>query len=360
MLLKARTKGTNTLMRGDITRAEIESQPTLWAAALRKIEQQSDAIARWWTAAGFNEVIFTGCGSTYYAGMMGAALLQAGTGITVRAVSATEVMLFPEMVVAAQRTTLLICVSRSGTTRETVAAADGFRKHGGHGVLVITCDSESPLAQTADLLLALDAAQEQSRVQTRSFSSMAVVITALAALVSGRDRQQLSMLPEALERLSWTSAATIDRVGRDQSITQFAFLGSGALYAIACEAMLKMTEMARVFSVSYHTLEYLHGPRYAADAHTLVVGLISESAYDEDMRALVSLRQRGLRVLAVMEHDQQAPDDLNDVIVVASGIPEWGRAILFLPPLQQLGWLQATERGFDPDNLPYDPRQTEG
>lgn len=341
-------------MRGEKTRAEIESQPQLWAEALRQFDQQAAAVRRLWSSETFDEVIFTGCGSTYYAGVVSAALLQTATGVSARAVSATDLMLFPETYIAPRRKTLLVCVSRSGTTRETVAAAEAFRRHGGRSVIVVTCDSQSPLAQAADLLLAIDAAQEQSRVQTRSFSSMMVALTALAAFLGGRDWRQLEALPGALERLTAASAGTIERLGRDTSITQFAFLGSGAQYGMACEVMLKMTEMSRVFSVSYHVLEYLHGPRYAADANTLIVGLVSHSAHDEEIRALASLRKA--RVLALVERG--AVSGLAHVIALESGVPEWGRPILYLPPLQRLGWLQAVERGFDPDNLPFDPRET--
>lgn len=344
---------------GAKTFAEIESQPRLWVEALRQFERQADELKRLWSDTAFDEIILTGCGSTYYAGVISAALLQAGTGVTARAVSATELMLFPEMFISANRTTLLICISRSGTTRETVAAAQMFRNHGGHSIIVVTCDSESPLAQTADVLLAMDAAREESRVQTRSFSSMVVAITALAALLSGRDWRALSILPERLDHLTQTSADAVDRLGNNLSITQFVFLGSGVLYGLACEAMLKMTEMAKLFSAAYQPLEYLHGPRYAADSHTQLIALVSESARDEERRALDSLRQRGIPLLTLVESSLVPPID-GDSIVLASGIPEWGRAILYLPPLQRICWLQAVKRGYDPDDLAYIPDRPRG
>ncbi|MFN8529362.1 MAG: SIS domain-containing protein [Anaerolineae bacterium] len=350
--------------RGAKTLSEIDSQPDVWAEALRVFERRANELGSLWETGAFDEILFTGCGSTYYAGMIGAALLQTGTGIAARAVSATELMLFPEMIITAQRTTLLVCISRSGTTRETLAAADLFRNHGGHSIVVITCDSESPLAQTADVLLAIDAAQEQSRVQTRSFSSMVVAATALAALFSGRDWRRLSALPDALERLTSTSMEMIEQMGRDRTITQFVFLGSGALYGAACEAMLKMTEMAKLFTTSCGTLEYLHGPHYAADSGTRIITLLSEGVREEEERVLEKLRQRGLSLLTLADTNPAAKingtHSGGDTITLTSGIPEWGRAILYVPPLQRLCWRQAVERGFDPDNLPFDPRRTQG
>jgi glucosamine--fructose-6-phosphate aminotransferase (isomerizing) len=344
--------------RGEITLSEIGSQPPLWKEALQVLEQRVSDVLTFWSAGAFDQVIFTGCGSTYYLGVMGAALLQEATGLPARAYSASELMLFPQTHFTRQRKTLLFCVSRSGTTRETVEAARLFRQHGAGSVAVVTCDSQSPLAQAADLLLSIDAAQEQSRVQTRSFSSMAVIITALAAALGDRDWWQLNALPAALDRLMERSDVVIEKLGRDTTINQFAFLGSGPQYGLACEAMLKMTEMSRVFSVSYHVLEYLHGPRYAADANTLVIGLVSDSAYEEEARALQSLHQRRARLLALAEADHDSDlNELNEIIALESGVPEWGRTILYLPPLQMLGWYQAVQRGFDPDNLPFDPRE---
>ncbi|MBL8132542.1 MAG: SIS domain-containing protein [Anaerolineae bacterium] len=345
------------MAHGEVTLSEINSQPRVWLEALNDFERRAAEAARFWSAGAFDQILLTGCGSTYYLGMMGASLLEAMTGIPARALSASELMLYPEIYFPAGRRTLFIGVSRSGTTRETVQAARAFRAGGGGSVAVVTCDSRSPLAQEADLLLAIDSAQEQSRVQTRSFSSMGVVLTALAAALGGQDWRQIGALPEALTWLLANVEGQIRPLSTDIRITQFVFLGSGARYALACEAMLKMTEMSRVFSAAYHTLEYLHGPRYAADAGTLVVGLLSEAAYAEEIAALQAIRPRRARVIALAEADQgEAPEKVDLLMPLSSGVPEWARAILYLPPLQLLGWHQAVERGFDPDNLPYDPR----
>lgn len=344
------------MAHGDITLSEIKSQPETWATALSVCGQQVEQVRAFWAAGKFDQVVFTGCGSTYYLGVIGAMLLQAATGVPARACSASELLLFPQAYFSPERATLLVCVSRSGTTRETVESVRQFRQHGAGRVLVVTCHGDSPLAASADLVLAVDAAREDSRVQTRSFSSMTVIVTALAAALGGLDWRLLEVLPGALDQLLAASEPLMRQLGEDLGINQFAFLGSGARYGLACEAMLKMTEMSRVFSVSYHIHEYLHGPRYAADAGTLVVGLVSDSAYDEEVRSLQPLKQRRARVLALAEADRGGLTDLDYRLLLASGVPEWGRTILYLPPLQLLGFYQAIKRGFDPDNLPFDPR----
>lgn len=344
------------MARGDITISEINSQPQLWATALDIFGQAADGLRRFWEAGKYEQVLFTGCGSTFYLGVIGANLLQAATGTPARANTASELILFPQTNVALKAKTLLVCVSRSGTTRETVEAARLWHAQANGQVLVITCQSDSPLAAEADLLIAVDAAQERSRVQTRSFSSMAVIVTALAALLGERDWHALQALPGSLERLTTAAEPLVQQLGNDARINQFAFLGSGAQYGLAIEAMLKMTEMSRIFSTGFHILEYLHGPRYAADSNTLVVALVGDNAYAEEIKALKPLAARRARVLALAEEDHGGLADLDYPLVLASGIPEWGRTILYLPPLQRIGFHQAIMRGFDPDNLPFDPR----
>jgi glucosamine--fructose-6-phosphate aminotransferase (isomerizing) len=345
------------LAHGETTLYEIKSQPQVWAQALSLFEKQVDEAVNFWKQGEFDQVIFTGCGSTYYLGVIGATLFQAATSTPAKAYSASELMLFPQSNFDQKHKSLLICVSRSGTTRETVEAARLFRQYASGSIAVVTCQSDSPLAQQADLLLAIDAAQEQSRVQTRSFSSMAVVITALAAALGGQDWRRLKALPDALDKLMTDSADLMRQLGEDLSITQFVFLGSGAQYGLACEAMLKMTEMTRIPSVSYHILEFLHGPRYATDANTLAIGLVSDSVYAEEVKALQPLALRKARVLALADTNQgKGLTDLEFQLLLESGIPEWGRTILYLLPLQLLCFHQAIKRGFDPDNLPFDPR----
>jgi glucosamine--fructose-6-phosphate aminotransferase (isomerizing) len=344
------------LAHGEITLSEIQSQPQVWAHALDLFEQRADEARQFWTDGAFEQVIFTGCGSTYYLGAIAATQLQAATSVPCRAYSASELILFPQDNFDRQRKTLLVCVSRSGTTRETVEAARLFKQHAAGQVAVVTCQSDSPLAQEADLLLAIDAAQERSRVQTRSFSSMAVTLTALVAMWGGLDWTQIKLLPAALERLMSNSDALMRQLGEDLSITGFVFLGSGALQPLATEAMLKMTEMTRVPSVSYHVLEFLHGPRYATDAHTLVAALVSDAVRAEEVKALEGAQFRKAQVLALAENVDAELANFDFNVALESGIPEWGRLILYLPPLQMLCWHQAVGRGFDPDNLPFDPR----
>ncbi|MCZ7544900.1 MAG: SIS domain-containing protein [Anaerolineae bacterium] len=339
--------------RGAHTIAEILSQPTVWADTLdAALRDGLPALRALWQARAPDQVIFTGCGSTHYLAMTGAALFQALVGAPAVARPASELALLPDLAFVPNADTLLVAVSRSGTTSETVEAVRVFRERVGGRVVTVTCDSASTLAQQADVSLAADTAQEQSVAQTRSFSSMAVLCQALAAELSGRaDPALLGRLPGILQGLIDAYHATARALGEDASLERFYFLGSGWLFGIASEAMLKMKEMSLSYSEAFHVLEFRHGPMSMVNDQTLVVGLLSDGARRQETAVLRDMHGHGARILALVEDD---PDGAlagwaEAVVRLQSGLPEWARAILYLPVLQLLAYYRAMARGQNPD-----------
>ena len=179
---------------GQHTYAEIMSQPAVWTAVLESAKPALQSAARQWREVAPKLVLFTGCGSTYYLSLSAAALLQGMTGIPSRGVPASEIVLFPNETIARPEETLLVAVSRSGTTTETAAAISRFRQLGGKAIWGITCYPETPVSQETDFVLLADAAQEESVAQTRSFSSMLLLTQALAATAGDADLTPLAGL----------------------------------------------------------------------------------------------------------------------------------------------------------------------
>lgn len=335
--------------RGAHTYAEIMSQPSVWATALEGFRVQAPALQALWRAHPPDWVIFTGCGSTYYLSCVGAALFQALTGVAAEARPASEIALFPDLALAPGGRMLLVAVSRSGTTTETLEAMARFRARTGGKIVAITCDSRSPLAQRADLSLAADAAQEASIAQTRSFGSMTVLAQAAAGLLGGEDVGVLAALPGAIERLLSEHRRTAQRLGEAADLERFYFLGSGLLHGVASEAMLKMKEMSLSYSEAFHVLEFRHGPMSMVNDRTLLIGLLSDEAIRHEAAVLREMRDRGARILAIAERDEAGLADLGDVVRLESGLPAWARAVLYLPVLQLLAYYRAMARGQNPD-----------
>jgi glucosamine--fructose-6-phosphate aminotransferase (isomerizing) len=207
------------------------------------------------------------------------------------------------------------------------------------------------LAKNADLVLGIPAAQEKSLAQTRSFSSMAIVVEAIVGLLSNLDQQRdLGKLVTTAERLLTSYAKLAQQLGTDKTIERFFFLGSGALYSIACEAMLKMKEMSLSYSEAYHVLEFRHGPMSMVNNQTLVVGLISETAAQHEAAVLKQMKGQGARILALAEDDYGLGfEEWTDFVHLQSGLPQWLHPVIYLPVLQLMAYHRAMSRGLNPD-----------
>jgi glucosamine--fructose-6-phosphate aminotransferase (isomerizing) len=329
---------------------EIASQPEVWRATLEQFTADRAGLESLLQQTQFNQIAAIGCGSTHYLAQAAAAVLGHCTAIPARAFPSSELWLFPSTLPAARA--LLLAISRSGTTTETLRALARFRQANAGPVLTVTCYPHSPLAQQADFALAAPGAQEQSVAQTRSFASMLLLTQVLSAVLARDDGmlERLHHLPDALQSLVERLGDLPRRLGEDDGIEQFFFLGGGPLYGLANEVMLKMKEMTLSYSEAYHPLEFRHGPMSMVTGRTLVVGLLSDTGLAQELRVLEDMAGLGARTLALIE-DASAfghwqPDD---VVELRSGLTEWERGALYLPVLQRMAYHRSVAKGLDPD-----------
>lgn len=327
--------------RGEFTRTEILSQPEAWADALDIVDKCQDGLKTIFNAE-YDQVLFTGCGSTYYLSLAAAALFQEMTGKIARALPGGELLLNPQMV-AAKGKTLLVAVSRSGSTTETVRAVEQFKKQNRGPVVAITNYGEQPLAGLADVPLVIEKGQEESVAQTRSFASMYVSATAMTMLTAGREdlRTSLRQLPEIGEKLMQNYAALARETGENLAFDRFYFLGSGARYGLACEISLKMKEMTLTHSEPFHFLEFRHGPMSMVTENAVIVGMLSEKNSRHEQAVLNEMQAMGGKILSLAEAGAQVAFD--------SAIPESARAVLYLPVLQLMAFYRSMAKGLNPD-----------
>jgi glucosamine--fructose-6-phosphate aminotransferase (isomerizing) len=324
------------------TYTEIVTQPRAWQDALDVLRDRAPVLRALWSRQAPQRLVFAGCGSTYYLSLAAAATFQALTGLPARGVPSGELVLYPE-VTYTSGTTLLVAVSRSGETTETVEAVRAFQREERGEVIVVTNYPDSTLAQLGTVALAIRAGQERSIAQTRSFASMYVATTALAALVAGRADLLGAMdgLPAVGARLIGEHEALAQELGSDLALDRFYFLGSGPRYGLACETNLKMKEMTLTHSEPFHFLEFRHGPKSMAGPTALVIGLLSDEARAQESAVLDEMRALGARTLALAEGGAD--------VAFASGLPAAIRNVLYLPVLQLMAYHRAQAKGLDPD-----------
>jgi glucosamine--fructose-6-phosphate aminotransferase (isomerizing) len=330
-------------MRGEFTQREIFSQPDAWSAALEVLTGLRAAVQTLVRSKAYESVIFTGCGSTYYLALAAAALFQEQNGIYARALPASEIWLYPRSAFRAQSPTLLVAISRSGETTETLYAVEQFKSQAQGDVLTLSCYPDKALAAMGDVNIVLPSGQEQSIAQTRAFSVLYLGAVMLSALWGEQKPliDELGKLPQVGRKLLDSYHNLAVSWGKQTNLDRFYFLGSGPRYGLACELNLKMKEMSLTHSEPFHFMEFRHGPQSMVTPTTLIVGLRSEQNQAEENQVLADMRTGGAQVLSLAEADAD--------VAFASGLSEAARNILYLPIGQIIAYERSLAKGLDPD-----------
>jgi glucosamine--fructose-6-phosphate aminotransferase (isomerizing) len=342
---------------GTFTRLEIQSQPKAWQSTLVKLQADHSSLTALYAQGQFGAVVFTGCGSTYYLALAAAALFQQMTNIPARGLPASEVWLNPASSYRPNERTLLVAISRSGETTETLHAVENFQQHGTGEVLTLSCYPDKALATAGTHNVVLEAGQEDSVAQTRAWSVLylGVIALCLAASNDKHSWETLSTLPAAGAHILQSYAALAEEIGRSTYLDRFYFLGSGGRYGIASELSLKMKEMSLTHSEPFHFMEFRHGPMSMVTPGTLIFALLSDSQRIHEFAVVQEMRALGARVIILAETDAD--------IAFASGVREPLRNVLYLPFGQMMAFERALSKGLNPDrptNLETVVRLTNG
>jgi glucosamine--fructose-6-phosphate aminotransferase (isomerizing) len=237
---------------------------------------------------------------------------------------------------------MLVAISRSGSTSETVKAAGDFVAANAGPLVTLSAYGDEPLARLGALNLVFPEARERSIVQTRAFTSLLLATLALAANWAGRDDllNELDRLPAAGRTVIDRHLPRVAEIAAEPYERSF-FLGSGPQYGLACEAALKTKEVSLQPSEPFHFLEFRHGPKSLVTPETLVVGLLGAHA-DLERPVITESAGFGGKTLTIGEADADLTFD--------SGLSEFARGILCLPPIQWLAVERALAQGLDPDH----------
>ena len=318
------------------TYREIKSQIEAWAQAIeatRKAELPNPT--------DYEQVIFTGCGSTYYLSLSASSLYQELTGRAARGVPGGELLLNSQTVLTEQKT-LLVAISRSGTTTETVRAVEKFKAEK-HGDVLVISNYHATLSSLGDFVIEIPKGQEESVAQTRSFASLYVAITAVCARMAGKDDllSDMEQLPQLGEELMEKYEPYAKELGENLDFDRFYFLGSGILYGLACEVNLKLKEMTLTHSEPFTFFEFRHGPMSMVNENALIIGMLSDVNRVHEAKVLVEMEALGGTVASLGESEAD--------IQFESEISESIRNVLYLPILQLMSFYRSRAKGLNPD-----------
>lgn len=346
MSVAAKVSGANT-------RAEIYSQPQCWRACFQALERSQQLKNLAAKIHPESTSLFIGCGSSYYISQAAAASWQVITGRTARAIPASELLLFPDLVLNHQSRWQPILVSRSGNSSEVVRAAEYLEKQRDIRTLAISCAHDQPLDLLSSNTLYLLPADEKSVVMTRSFSSMLLGAQALAAEVAGRRdvAEGILTIPDRAQRVLDLVDERIKHFVERYTFADYVFLGQGPFFGIASEGQLKIKEMSCSYAQVFHTLEFRHGPKAIAGPETLITFLLSESGYDEERKVLEEMKALGATTLVIANQaDESVRQNADFLVELNLEAPECVRQVGYLLTCQMLGLYTGLKKGYDIDS----------
>jgi len=345
----ASNNGSNN---GAYTISEILTQPLCWTTSLGDLQTSGLLTKLKDNFQGAQEWLFIGCGSSFYIAQAAAFSWTEITGVRARAFPASELILFPENALAARKTYVPVLISRSGRTSEVLRVAEQLKKRG-IKTLGISCTPGQPLESLVSEMLLLPAADEQSTVMTRSFSTMLLALQALAATIAGQAEflQHLKQLTPPVEKLLSSLPARVNDFVNLHDFEDYVCLGQGPLYGIACEVALKLTEMSVSYGQVFHTLEFRHGPKSIVSPQTLITFLLSERGYLAEVEAMEEIKKLGGTTLAITNQAEERAKAAADFLVeLALDGPEISRVAPYVITGQLLGLYTGLKKGHDPDH----------
>ena len=307
---------------------------------------------------GATRIELVACGSAYYAALVGAAALEAWTGLPARATVGSEFRYSPPPL---DGTTLVIAVTQSGETADTIAPTRHARERG-CPIVAVTNTVGSAITREADAVVFLQAGPEVAVAASKTFTTQVTTLVILAAAIArirgALDEAAESDLAGALHALPAAAQATLDAVAasapdvarRYVNMKGFMFVGRGTSMPTALEGALKLKEVSYVHAEGYAAGELKHGPISLLDAEYPLVAVATRSAtYDKLISNVMEGRARDARVIAVAtEGDDQIARIADDVWFVPD-THEVLAPVIGIIPLQLFAYHVAVARGTDVD-----------
>ncbi len=304
-----------------------------------------------------DRIVLVACGTAWHACLLGKYYIEQYARIPCEVDYASEFR-YREPVLT--KNTLVVTVSQSGETADTLAALEYANKY--CQTLAICNVVGSSLTRKATHVLCTHAGPEISVASTKAFSTQLVVVYLLAVWL-GQQRNlaeserlesvvDILALPKALDAALATEAAVETIAKKFHKVSDFLFIGRGLCFPIALEGALKLKEISYIHAEGYPAGELKHGPIALIDEKMPVVVLLQRDQllYDKTLSNLKEIESRSARIIAVTDSDnvEQLKTVAEEVIQVPYISPAV-TPILMNIPLQLLAYHVAVINGSDVD-----------
>jgi glucosamine--fructose-6-phosphate aminotransferase (isomerizing) len=346
-------------------RKEIAEQPQAWIDTLSGRAAASSSAVRFegelLPAAGpeaIGRIVMVSAGASWIASLIGKFMIEELCGVPAEVDYSAE---FRYRQPAIDARTMMIAVSQSGETADTLAALEEGRQRGCH-LLAITNTVDSSIARKADAQLYTRCGPEISVTTTKCFLTQIEAFYLFAIHLAARlgrlsEREVNAMLqpafaiPAQIKEVLEKRERQIERVARKYGKARdFLYLGRGINYPVALEGALKLKEISYIHAEGYSAGEMKHGPIALIDEEMPVVVIIPfDSVYEKTLSNLREVESRNGRIIAVTDHPTPELEEVAWEIIEVPTTHRMLMPVLTTVPLQLLAYHIAVYRGTDVD-----------
>lgn len=332
------------------TYEEITTQYDSLEKTLEYFKGMRDEIRKFMDAPRHKSITFLGCGSSYTICKSAETIFNTEFGLKANSFAAGDIMMnFPHYRKILQDS-LLVAISRSGSTSEVVEV---FKKAKGlaSGFISVCAREKAPLSEIADLNLEIPWAFDESVCQTRTVTSLYTSCLLLLAAYSGNDIlwTEIEAAIAGGKKLMVMNLPVLEEFTKNMDWDRVIVLADSHLSGIGEEAAIAFKEICRVHSNFYHILDVRHGPMVLVDDMTLVILACTPFEPGLHTSLIADLKSRGAKVITIGPDTKFAGN--SDLHIRTDSFTSYavsGIQFIFVPQL--VSYFKAVQKGVDPDS----------
>jgi glucosamine--fructose-6-phosphate aminotransferase (isomerizing) len=309
------------------------------------------------TVKGLSKIIIVACGTSYYSGLVGKALIERIARIPVEVAIGSEFRYADPLI---DETMAVLALTQSGETVDTLAAMEEGREKGARLWSIVNAIGSQAM-RIADGSISMQAGPEIGVASTKAFTTSIVdqyLLACFLAKLQGRGGDpfvraavaDLARLPDLVGSVLDHDAEYQDLALRLYAYENFLYLGRGLNYPIALEGALKLKEISYIHAEGYPAGEMKHGPIALIDEDMPVLAIATQdSVYDKMLSQVEQAKARGGKVIAVATEGDILLAEKADYVISVPETPELLAPVINVLPLQLLAYHIAVRRGADVD-----------
>lgn len=298
------------------------------------------------------------CGTSLHAGMVGKYIIEKYAGIPTDVEPSSE-YIYRETI--ADENTLVIGISQSGETADTITAIKQVKEKKSH-IIIITNRADSTMARLADSLLPVSAGIEVSVAATKSYMAQLISLYMLAIYLMEQKgitkyndeitnlKQELIELPNKIEAMLENTDDVKALAKKYSSYKDFIFIARGINFPSALEGALKLKEISYINATGYGAGELKHGPIAMLDENMPVLAILNRGiVYDKVLSNCEEARARQAKLIGVADYIAEKDKDLFDDLIIIPSVSDTLSPALNIIILQLLAYYIAEYLGKDVD-----------